>query len=86
MWIMIFVILSHFPAAQYVGCRDGHHTQETIFANVIIKHLEEDVPSQRGVVNSQLSLPVPARILRERNIIGAILMGNKLCLIVVDSL
>ena len=77
---------SHFLATQNVGCGDSHHPQEIILADVIIKHLEEDVPGQGGVVHSQLSLPVPTRILSERNIIRATLMGNKLCLVVVDSL
>ena len=76
----------HFPPSQNVGCGDGHNPQEIIFSNVIIKHLEEDVSGQGGVVHIQLSLPVPARILRERNIIRATLMWNKLCLVVVDSL
>ena len=76
----------HFPPTQNVGCGNGHHSQEIIFADFIIKHLKEDVSGQRGVVHIQLSLPVPARILSERNIIRAILKWNKLCLIVVDSL
>ena len=53
----------HFPPTQNVGCGNGHHPQEVILAEVIIKHLEEDVAGQGGVVHIQLRRPVPARIL-----------------------